>query len=501
MQFDENRNFFILIFMKKLLLLMLAVVAGTMTAWAEDEIILLSYIKSTGKQAFNTGYIHKANTKIVLDCHVEQDHSSNWEALFGARLTNYHNNAFCFFSRTDGKDIPCFNRSGNEPRGTGFVYGEEIAILACEDSAMWIRRADPDRIAGSVRTTGTVDDGKTPMLFFNLNTSNTPGGVQIDTSPSCMTLYEAYIFEGDTRVHHYKPAKKNGVVGLYDQMTGTFSGSITNTPFEGGTEIRTLYPITIQSNAGGLAELETNAQSAESYVMLKVIPDAGYIIESIEVKDASGADVYFYQFEEDKWWIVMPASSVTVKVVFKKLPAGDVNGDGQLSIADFVAVLNAMAGQEVKGNADLNGDGEVTIADAVAVLNAMAGGGSSSAGGGDDTGGDDDNTGDKIYESAVVETQPEFPGGNSAMLQWLNQHMRYPAAALEQGIQGRVYVSFVVEKNGTLSGAQVLRSVDASLSTEALRLVNTMPKWTPATIGGKAVRCRMIVPIAFKLTD
>lgn len=79
--------------------------------------------------------------------------------------------------------------------------------------------------------------------------------------------------------------------------------------------------------------------------------------------------------------------------------------------------------------------------------------------------------------------------------------MRYPAAALEQGIQGRVYVSFVVEKNGTLSGAQVLRSVDASLSTEALRLVNTMPKWTPATIGGKAVRCRMIVPIAFKLTD
>ena len=119
--------------------------------------------------------------------------------------------------------------------------------------------------------------------------------------------------------------------------------------------------------------------------------------------------------------------------------------------------------------------------------------GSSGAGTGD--GGDDG--GDEIYY--VVEVQPEFPGGQQAMLQWINNHMQYPQAALDQGIQGRVYVQFVVEKNGSLTNIKVLRNIDTSLSNEAIRLVQTMPRWTPGYKDGQPVRCQVTIPITFKI--
>ena len=355
-----------------------------------DAIVELSYIKSTGQQAFNTNYIHKASTSVILDCVVEQDHRSNWEALFGGRLGSFHHNAFCFFSRTDGQDIPCFNRSGNEPRGTGFVYNERIAIMASLQTASWIRKSNPDQVAGSVTTTGTVDDGKTPMLLFNLNTSNTPGGVQIDTSPSCMTLYECIIYEDGVPVHRFIPAKKNGVVGLYDRMTGEFSGSITATPFVAGEEGNILYPVKVESNAGGEVKPDVFAVKTESWVSFIVTRQMDYTIESITVKDTEGNDVYFFLAQQDGleglYRFQMPEGGATINVKFKKIPAGDVNGDGDVTIADFVAVLNAMAGGEVEGNPDTNGDGDITIADGVAVLNIMAGGGASAAIDGGDIG-------------------------------------------------------------------------------------------------------------------
>ena len=203
----------------------------------EPELVLLTCIKSTGAQAFNTGYTHKANTKVVMDCNVVQDHQHNWEALFGASLGNYTRNAFCFFSRTDGRDIPCFNRSGNEPRGEGFVYGERITIVASGKTATWYKATDPNNAAGSVTTTGTADDGQTPMLLFNLNTPNNPGGMSLDTSPSVMTLYGCKIYEGETLVRDFVPATRDNLVGLYDNVTGSFSGSVTSTPFEAGETI------------------------------------------------------------------------------------------------------------------------------------------------------------------------------------------------------------------------------------------------------------------------
>ncbi len=199
----------------------------------ESAITLLEAIKSNGKQYFNTNYFHKADTRIELDCEVEQDHSSNWEALLGGRLGNFLKNAFCFFCRTDGNDIPCFNRSGNEPRGNGFIYGERI-LLKCEGTtATWYRYSDLNTEAGSVTTTGTPDDGKTPMFLFNLNTASTEGGLKADTSPSYMTLYGCKIYEDNTLIHDFIPAEYEGEVGLYDRVGKTFRGSGTDTPFEG----------------------------------------------------------------------------------------------------------------------------------------------------------------------------------------------------------------------------------------------------------------------------
>ena len=159
-----------------------------------------------------------------------------------------------------------------------------------------------------------------------------------------------------------------------------------------------------------------------------------------------------------------------------------------------------MAGAEVNGNADVNGDSQVTIADGVAILNIMAGGGSSSAGSDDsggDQGGDTGDGGEKIYD--VAEIMPEFPGGAAAMLQWIQNNMRYPQVALDNGIQGRVFVQFVVEKDGTRSNVKVMRTIDECLNPEAIRLVNAMPKWTPAKQNGQVVRCRFTLPITFRI--
>ncbi len=258
---------------------------------AEEAVTKLYSISSTGAQAFNTGYTHKANTRVVMHCKVTQDHASRWEALLGARLNSYHSNAFCFFSRTDGNDIPCFNRSGNEPRGSGFVYGEPIMLDCNGKTASWYRMDDLSTAVGSVTTTGTADAGKTPMLLFNLNTSKTEGGVTIDTSPSVMTLYACNIFEGDTQVCEFVPAKYNGVVGLYDRKRKTFSGSITGTPFVGASA--TKHAISLNAGDGG--KLVTNLTQARpgTTVGLWQFPADGYELESLSIKDGNGQDVSY----------------------------------------------------------------------------------------------------------------------------------------------------------------------------------------------------------------
>ena len=103
----------------------------------------------------------------------------------------------------------------------------------------------------------------------------------------------------------------------------------------------------------------------------------------------------------------------------------------------------------------------------------------------------------KIYE--VVEEQASFPGGNTAMVQWLSQNMRYPVTAKKDNIQGRVLVQFVVEKDGSISNVAVVRSIDSPLDKEAVRVVKAMPKWNPGKHKGQIVRSKFTLPINFKL--
>ena len=99
----------------------------------------------------------------------------------------------------------------------------------------------------------------------------------------------------------------------------------------------------------------------------------------------------------------------------------------------------------------------------------------------------------------VVENQPEFPGGQSALMQYLSKNIKYPTISQENGVQGRVVVQFVVNKDGSIVDPVVARSVDPYLDKEAIRVVSTIPKWKPGMQRGKPVRVRYTLPVAFKL--
>lgn len=99
----------------------------------------------------------------------------------------------------------------------------------------------------------------------------------------------------------------------------------------------------------------------------------------------------------------------------------------------------------------------------------------------------------------VVEDMPEFPGGETALRSYINKNVQYPVIAAENGIQGKVYVRFVVDKDGSVTNAEIARGIDPSLDQEALRVVRTLPKWKPGKQRGKPVRVSYTVPINFQL--
>ena len=103
----------------------------------------------------------------------------------------------------------------------------------------------------------------------------------------------------------------------------------------------------------------------------------------------------------------------------------------------------------------------------------------------------------KVFD--VVEEQPSFPGGQGALMQWLRDNIKYPVVAAENGIEGRVIVQFIVSKTGSISGVTVARGVDPSLDKEAVRVVSSMPNWTPGRQNGTTVNVRFTLPVTFKL--
>lgn len=99
----------------------------------------------------------------------------------------------------------------------------------------------------------------------------------------------------------------------------------------------------------------------------------------------------------------------------------------------------------------------------------------------------------------VVEKDPEFPGGMDALYKYLAQNIKYPTIARENGITGRVYVTFVVERDGSIANPRVLRDIGGGCGAEAIRVVKSMPKWNPGKQSGKAVRVQFNLPVNFNL--
>lgn len=101
----------------------------------------------------------------------------------------------------------------------------------------------------------------------------------------------------------------------------------------------------------------------------------------------------------------------------------------------------------------------------------------------------------------AVEQQAEFPGGQAALMKWLSSNIRYPEAAQQNDIQGRVIVKFVVEKDGSIGAVSIVKGVDKDLDKEAQRVVKKMPRWQPGKNNGVAVRSYFTLPVTFRLQN
>ena len=99
----------------------------------------------------------------------------------------------------------------------------------------------------------------------------------------------------------------------------------------------------------------------------------------------------------------------------------------------------------------------------------------------------------------VVENMPEFPGGDLGLMKYIQKNVRYPAIAKEYNITGKVYVSFIVDKSGSVTNVKIVRGVDKNLDAEAVRVVKSLPKYKPGKQRGKAVRVMFTIPINFTL--
>ena len=156
----------------------------------------------------------------------------------------------------------------------------------------------------------------------------------------------------------------------------------------------------------------------------------------------------------------------------------EVNPEDEIKSQDDLSKTNTAIGSfDVKGN-DEEG-GEVLKAQQVAVDEAPK----------------EEET--KVFD--VVEQMPSFPGGDAALMKFLSEHIKYPVVAEENGIQGRVIATFVVERDGSITDVKVIKSVDPSLDKEAIRVLKSMPKWIPGKQNASAVRVKDTVPVTFRL--
>ena len=106
---------------------------------------------------------------------------------------------------------------------------------------------------------------------------------------------------------------------------------------------------------------------------------------------------------------------------------------------------------------------------------------------------------DSIYR--VTEVMPQYPGGPNEMMKYIQENIKYPQSAIDNKIEGRVFVTFVVEKDGSISNAVVLRGIEEACDAEALRVISSMPKWNPGQHKGEVVRTQFTIPIIYKFNN
>lgn len=106
-----------------------------------------------------------------------------------------------------------------------------------------------------------------------------------------------------------------------------------------------------------------------------------------------------------------------------------------------------------------------------------------------------DDSDNAVYK--MVEEMAQFPGGQAEMLKFIQENRQYPEAAKANGVHGKVMVTFIVERDGSLSDVKVMRGLGSGCDEEAIRVVQSMPKWNPGKQRGKEVRCSYVVPITF----
>ncbi len=111
---------------------------------------------------------------------------------------------------------------------------------------------------------------------------------------------------------------------------------------------------------------------------------------------------------------------------------------------------------------------------------------------------EDEEVADEIF--TIVEKQPSFPGGDQAFYKYIGNKMKYPSRARQMGVEGKVFVQFVVDKAGNITDVKVIRGVGAGCDEEAIRVIKNSPKWNPGKQRGKAVKVRMVLPITFRLS-
>ena len=156
----------------------------------------------------------------------------------------------------------------------------------------------------------------------------------------------------------------------------------------------------------------------------------------------------------------------------------EVKPEDELKTQDeLMSTKTAIGALDVKGNDDANGE-VLKIKEAVAQPEPKP-------------------EVEKVFD--VVEQMPSFPGGPSALMEWLSNNVKYPVVAQEYGVLGRVVVSFVVERDGSITDVKVVRGVDPSLDREASRVVRAMPRWIPGKQNGSSVRFKYNLPVAFRL--